>query len=42
MAKLADQDPNDPKQRALWVERLEAWTMKAMEDFQLLTQTMDS
>ena len=42
MAKLENQDPNNPEQRALWVERLEAWTMKAIEDFHLVTATMDA
>jgi hypothetical protein len=42
MAKLEKQDPGNPEQRASWVGRLEAWTMKAIEDFYLLKAALDS
>jgi hypothetical protein len=33
---LEGQKDSDLKQRQNWIERLEAWTMKGIEDFQLL------
>jgi hypothetical protein len=36
MAKLAGQNASNLKQRRYWIERLEAWTVKALEDHQVL------
>jgi hypothetical protein len=35
MAKLIDQEPSDLKQRCDLTAKLEGWTLKALEDYQL-------
>jgi len=35
MAKLSEQDFRSLKDRKKWIERVEAWTMKGIEDAQL-------
>jgi len=38
MGNLEDQDPKNLEHRSKWALRLEMWTMKAIEDFQVWTQ----
>jgi len=37
MNKLEGQRPTEPDHRRVWIDKLEAWTMKGVEDSQLLT-----
>ena len=39
MNSLEGQKDSDLKQRQNWIERLEAWTMKGIEDYQLFNRT---
>jgi hypothetical protein len=36
MARLKDQDPNSLERRVWWINRVQAWTAKALEDVRLL------
>jgi hypothetical protein len=38
MGNLEKQDPKNLEHRSKWTGRLEMWTMKAIEDFQVWTQ----
>lgn len=38
MDNLEKQDPKNLEHRSKWTRRLEMWTMKAIEDFQIWTQ----
>jgi len=37
MNKLEGQDPDNPEHRRKWINRLEGWTMKAIDDYHLLS-----
>jgi hypothetical protein len=38
MTKIEKQDIDSVKERAFWTEKLEMWTLKALEDYELITQ----
>lgn len=38
MDNLESQDPKNLEHRSKWTQRIEMWTMKAIEDFQVWTQ----
>lgn len=42
MGNLDSQDPKDLAHRSKWTQRLEMWTMKAIEDFQIWTKCQDT
>lgn len=42
MGNLEDQDPRNVEHRVRWMRRVEMWTMKAIEDFQIWTESQDS
>ena len=41
MESLEDQYPTNLDQRRIWIERLEAWTLKGIEDYDLLTTSVE-
>lgn len=42
MDKLEGQDPYNLHQRRTWIQKLEAWTLKAIEDYYLLTTSEEA
>lgn len=42
ISKIADQKPNNIEHRSRWTRRLEAWTLKALENIRLLQNQRDS